>query len=280
VTLAPGLVDAFGRDGAVVVRGLLGPDEVATAAAGIDAVLAEPSDLAVVASGADDPGRFVEDFRRWTTVPAVESLARSPRLGAVAAELMASATARFHHDHVLVKEAGTRQRTPWHQDQPYFDIEGRHNVSFWIPVDPVTRASTLEFVAGSHLGPWCTPRTFMDHVAKWFPEGRLAELPDIEADRDAFPILGWELEPGDAVAFHMLTIHGAAGFAGPGRRRVLSLRYVGDDATHAPRPWRTSPPFPELTSGATSLAAGAPFDHELFPLVHERPLGPARTLSG
>lgn len=277
----PDLAAAYARDGAVVVRGVLTPEQVALAAAGIERVLAHPSPLAVTASTPDDPGRFVEDFRTWQDVPEIEALARDAGLGRLAAELMASPTARFFHDHVLVKEAGTRQRTPWHQDLPYFNIDGSQNVSFWIPVDPVPKAASLEFVAGTHLGPWCTPRTFMDQVAKWFPDGALAELPDIEADRAAFPILSWELEPGDLVAFHMLTIHGAAGFAGPGRRRVLSLRYTGADAVHAPREWRTSPPFPELTdpigligsigpndsAGASPLAAGAALDHELFPLV-------------
>jgi hypothetical protein len=114
----------------------------------------------------------------------------------------------------------------------------------------------------------------MDEAARWFPEGQLEELPDIEADLAADPsshrILGWELEPGDLVAFSMLTIHGSAGFAGPGRRRVLSLRYLGDDVTHAPRRWRTSPPFPELDASPTGggLPAGAPLDHPLFPLAH------------
>lgn len=64
-----------------------------------------------------------------------------------------------------MKEAGTRQRTPWHQDLPYYNVDGRLNVSMWCPVDPVPRESTLEFVAGSHddgtaRGPWYTPRTF------------------------------------------------------------------------------------------------------------------------
>ena len=68
---------------------------------------------------------------------------------------------------ILVKEPNTRQRTPWHQDQPYYNIEGSQNVSMWIPVDPVAREATLEFVAGSHLGPWLMPRTFMDQQAKW-----------------------------------------------------------------------------------------------------------------
>jgi ectoine hydroxylase-related dioxygenase (phytanoyl-CoA dioxygenase family) len=135
-------------------------------------------------------------------------------------------------------------------------------VSFWIPVDPVPREATLEFVAGSHRGPWLMPRTFMDHQARWFPEGSLAELPAIEGHRANFPILGWALQPGDAVAFHMLALHAAAGSAT--RRRVFSLRYTGDDTRHAPRRWKTSPDFPGL---AEQLPAGATLDHPLFPLI-------------
>ena len=50
---------------------------------------------------------------------------------------MRSATVRLYHDHVLVKEPGTRTTTPWHQDQPYYNIDGRQNVSMWMPLDPV-----------------------------------------------------------------------------------------------------------------------------------------------
>ena len=78
---------------------------------------------------------------------------------------------------MLTKEPGTRARTPWHQDQPYYNISGLQNCSFWIPVDPVAREATLEFVAGSHRGPWLMPRAFIDAQARWFPEGSLADLP-------------------------------------------------------------------------------------------------------
>ena len=41
--------------------------------------------------------------------------------------------------------------------------------------------------------------------------------------------LEWEVEPGDAVAFHGRTIHGAPGNPYSDRqRRVLSLRWVGE----------------------------------------------------
>jgi ectoine hydroxylase-related dioxygenase (phytanoyl-CoA dioxygenase family) len=256
-------IEAFQRDGVVCIPNVLDSAEVALAAGAIDDVLAGPGPLAKVASGSDDPGRFFEDFCRWQTVPAIERLARHSSVGQIAGQLMATPEVRLYHDHVLVKEGGTRQRTPWHQDQPYYNVDGR-GVSAWIPVDPVPLAGCLELVAGTHVGPWLMPRTFLDGVAKWFPEGSLAELPDIDADRSGFDVRSYELRPGDAIFFDFLTVHGAPGFLFPGRRRVLSLRYLSDAARHAPRRWRTSPPFDGL---ADELADGAPMDHPRFPVV-------------
>ncbi len=54
---------------------------------------------------------------------------------------------------------------------------------------------------------------------------------------------------------------------GTNRRRVLSVRYLGDDMVHAPRRWTTSPPFDGLDA---ELADGAPMDHPLFPLLWTR----------
>ena len=254
----------FQRDGAVCIRQLLNADEIALLRDGIEANLAAPSARAKVASRADDPGRFFEDFCNWQTIPQLGQFIQDTPLALAAQRLMASKTVRLYHDHVLVKEPGTRQRTPWHQDQPYYNIEGRQNISMWIPVDPVSRSATLEFIAGSHKGPWLMPRTFMDNQAKWFPEGSLTDLPDVESARDQFPILGWDIEPGDFVCFHMLTLHAAGGVEGNNRRRVFSVRFMGDDIRHAPRRWATSPDFAGLEA---ELPAGAPMEHPLFPLM-------------
>ncbi|HEY2682038.1 MAG TPA: phytanoyl-CoA dioxygenase family protein [Steroidobacteraceae bacterium] len=254
----------FQRDGAFCIRGLFTPAEVAELRAGIDYNLEHLSPRAIVASGSNDPGRFVEDFCNWADNPHYRRFIFESKLAETAGRLMQSSTARLYHDHMLTKEPRTKQATPWHQDQPYYNIDGRQNVSFWIPVDPVNRESTLEFVAGSHLGPWLMPRSFMTAQAKWFPEGTLADLPNIDADRSAFPILGWALEPGDAVCFQMLTLHASSGVTGPNRRRVFSVRFLGDDIRHAPRRWKTSPEFPGL---AAVLPAGAPMEHEFFPLM-------------
>ena len=238
-------VEAYALDGAVVLRGVLNPNELRTLEAGIEHNLAQLSPLALVASEPDDPGRFVEDFCTWQANPDYRSLLQGSALPHLAAQLMQSRMVRLYHDHLLVKEAGTRQPTPWHQDQPNYNVGGMQSVSFWIPVDPVPLASTLRFVAGSH-------------------DGTLAELPPIDAEPDRYRQLAWALEPGDCVAFHMLSLHASNG-TGPGaRRRVFSARYLGDDATHALRRWRTSPPFPDLDQ---RLPDGAPMDDPLFPLV-------------
>src|SRR3984957_12960223 len=87
----------------------------------------------------------------------------------------------------VLSEDEAAQRTPWHQDQPYYNVDG-HGVSAWIAVDPVPEGGSLEMVAGSHRGPWLMPRTFLTRQAHWFPEGSLAELPDIDADPGAHEI--------------------------------------------------------------------------------------------
>ncbi|MDH3755700.1 MAG: phytanoyl-CoA dioxygenase family protein, partial [Acidimicrobiia bacterium] len=234
----------YRQDGAVCIRGAFSQREMDLARAAIDANCASLSPRAKRASHESD-GAFIEDFCSWQRIPEMERFIRSTAAAEIAGELMGSDTVRLYHDHVLVREPDTRQHTPWHQDQPYYNVEGRQNVSMWIPVDSVDRSSTLELVAGSHLGPWYMPRSFLDEQAKWFAEGSLAELPDIEADPDTYPVLGWSLEPGDAVCFDMLTLHRAGGTAGR-TRRVLSIRFLGDDMVHAPRTWVTSPAFPGL----------------------------------
>jgi ectoine hydroxylase-related dioxygenase (phytanoyl-CoA dioxygenase family) len=260
----PADIEAFQADGAIVLRQILSPAEVELLRAGIEQNLARPSPRAKVASSRDDPGFFVEDFCCWQENDSYRRVIFGSALGEAGGRLMRSSSARLYHDHMLTKEPGTRQRTPWHQDQPYYNIEGRQNCSFWIPVDRIARETTLEFVAASHLGPWLMPRSFMDQQARWFPEGSLVDLPDIDADRSRRRILGWALEPGDAVCFHMLTLHAAPGVSGGSRRRVFSVRLLGDDIRHAPRRWKTSPDFPGLIE---ALPAGAAMEHELFPVL-------------
>jgi len=155
------------------------PSTSELARAAIDANLADLSPRAKRVS-ADNDGAFIEGFCNWQGLPAMRRFIEGSGVAAIARQLMASRSVRLYHDHVLVKEPATRQCTPWHQDQPYCNVDGHQNASMWLPVDPVPRPSTLELVAGSHRGEWFMPRTFHDDEAKWFPAGLLREVPDID----------------------------------------------------------------------------------------------------
>ena len=111
------------------------------------------------------------------------------------------------------------------------------------PVDPVKEA-TLRFVAGSHL--WekpVLPIRWASEADFYADEDIYLPIPDPEAEN--MRILEWEMEPGDAVAFHFKTLHGARGNLTNARRRAFSIRLVGDDARYITRPGKTSPPFPD-----------------------------------
>ena len=163
---------------------------------------------------------------------------------------------------MLENKKGTVQRTPWHQDQPYYNIEGKQNVSFWIPVDPFPLEWTLELVAGSKKGTWYMPRIFLENKAKWFPEGTLSEIPDIDSNPQKYPVLKWLLESGDAVDCNMLTFHCGEGTGS--LHRVFSISMLGDYIIHTPRRRETSPDSMGLSD---HLPTVKPMDHELLPLA-------------
>ena len=235
------MIDAYQRDGVVLIKGLWA-DWVNVIRAGIERNMAEPGPYASENLKPGEGGRFFDDYCNWTRIPEFGEVIRNSAAADVAAALMRSDTVQVFHDHVLVKEPGTAKPTPWHQDGPYYFVEGSQTVSFWSPVDPVREAS-LRCVAGSHKWEkdvmpmrWLADTSFYPN-----PETYMA-VPD--PDAEGMDIREWAMEPGDAVAFSYKTLHGARGNAAGTRRRAFSLRLVGEDARYAERPGRTSPPYP------------------------------------
>jgi ectoine hydroxylase-related dioxygenase (phytanoyl-CoA dioxygenase family) len=233
----------YRTDGAVYLPGLF-KDWVGTISSGIDRNMREPGPYASENLLPGEAGRFFDDYCNWDRIAEYGDVIRQSPAAQVAAELMGSETAQIFHDHVLVKEPGTSKPTPWHQDAPYYFVEGDQTLTFWIPVDPVTDAA-LRCVAGSHKWPkmvlpvrWLSEQNFYAGGNDYLP------VPDPDREPDKFTVLEWPMQPGDAVAFHYRTVHGARGNMSPRRRRAFSLRWVGDDARYVTRPGPTSPPYP------------------------------------
>lgn len=252
-------VQAFAEDGAILLRGAFA-DWVEPLRAGIETLMAHPGPYERSYTPKDGSARFFQDLCNWQRIPEFRAFVEQGPGAAIARRLMGSQGARFFHDHVLVKEPGTSLVTPWHQDSPYYCVEAEQSVSFWIPLDPVGRDVTLECVAGSHLWTKALKPKRFDGTDLYEGDDR-EDMPDIDAERDMHRILGWEMQPGDAVAFHYRTMHGAPANTSPQRRRrVFSARWVGDDAVFRDRGGRGSPPMRHLR-----LADGAPLEGPDFP---------------
>ena len=255
-------ITTFQRDGVVLIKGLFA-DHVETIAAGIARNMAEPGPYAAENLKEGESGRFFDDYCNWTRIPEFAEVVQNSPAAEVAADLMGSDTVQMFHDHVLVKEPGTSKATPWHQDGPYYFVEGAQTVSFWSPVDPVTDA-TLRCVAGSHL--WdkpVLPTRWLAETSFYPNEDDYLPVPD--PDAEAMDIREWPMEPGDAVAFNYGILHGARGNTSTARRRAFSIRFVGDDARYVERPGRTSPPFPDH-----GMFPGQRLREDWFPVVFQR----------
>ena len=266
--ISTALVDAFQRQGAVVVRGLFAHDWLERLAAGLERNFADPGPDHTVYTEAGKPGGFYDDYCNWQRIDEYRDFVMNSPAAEIAARLTGSNSARIYHEHVLVKEPGTREVTPWHHDLTYYGVDGEQLCSIWLPLDPVPHRACPEFVAGSHKsGVLYYPRLFINHENYAHGHEGFETIPDIDARRDQLEILSWELEPGDCIAFHMRTIHGAPATTGVStRRRGFSTRWLGDDARFAVRPWQTSPPYREVTN----LKPGDPMEHASFPVVWSR----------
>ncbi|MFQ5918473.1 MAG: phytanoyl-CoA dioxygenase family protein [Thermoplasmata archaeon] len=253
-------VEDYQKKGVVVLRGVF-HDWIPTLRKGAEFNAENPSDRALTHRDGRFEGRFLEDFCSWQRIPEYEDFIYNSSMGALAARLMKSRSAQFFHDHYLDKEAATSVATPWHQDSPYYCVQGEQTVSFWIPLDPREEEVSLRCVAGSHKLPkeirptsWSTMDSFYGDDASFM------DLPDIETGD--YDIEAWAMKPGDAVAFNFKMIHGANANTGRSPSRTLSFRLLGDDVRYLQRPGRTSPNFPDI-----NLKDGERMREDWFPVI-------------
>lgn len=270
-------ISNYEADGAAVLRQVLPMDWVEVMRDAIETILNDPGDASVEYTPEGKKGRYVGDFFTWMRNPVIEAFIKDSPMPALAASVMRSKSLNFFYDQLLVKEPNTAEPTPWHQDLSYWPVRGEQIISVWVPFDPATvESGVVVYVKGSHKwGKMFAPATFGKNTgfADIYSKAGLEPLPDVEANRDDYEILSWELEPGDVLIHHPLTLHYAAGNASTtGRRRGLALRYLGDDAVFDGRPgtFLENQKVMTLLEGF-SMQDGERYGGQYFPDVTPRP---------
>ncbi|XP_013774453.2 uncharacterized protein LOC106459380 [Limulus polyphemus] len=245
------VIDEYQNNGAVCIRNVFDLKWVKAVEKGIQRNLENQSSFSETLRGQNESGAYFDDYCNWTWISEFRDFVFQSPVAEMTGLLMQSQYSAFYHEHVLVKEPGTTQKTPWHHDQSYYPIDGFKVCSVWMPVDSVSKDSSIQFVAGSHRwGKWFYPRkfaTFRNYELENNCFDRVFEdVPDIDAGRDHYTILQWDVQSGDCVVLHMRTLQGAPGnisFTRP--RRVLATRWLGDDAVVTNRDGRHHHPLLE-----------------------------------
>ncbi len=208
-------------------------------------------------------GRFLLDTAVSSRLREFNRFVRRGAGPEISAALLQSQKVNFFGDQVFLKEPGTRERTAFHQDASYFEIEGEQCCVLWIPTDPVSlEHGAMMYVRGSHKdGRLYQPNVFISQTPLPGAEGEL--LPDIEGHLEDYDVVHFDTEPGDVLVHHYRTIHGTGGNTSRYQvRRAASLRYCGDDIRVKRRPWA-----PKQLHHSNELKEGMPLGGSDFPVV-------------
>lgn len=233
----------YHADGVVVLRNLLTAAELEQLTAALNFAESNPSPMS--SNLAPGEGRqFFNDFNTWRKNPHISQLLSNTRLLSRGKEIAGTGKIRLFHDHILIKR-GMSPATPWHQDRPYYFVEGPKNYSIWMSPDSVAAEEGLAFLAGTHLlKRMFLPVNFKDGTVMDGPsemeilsEAVLAELCKTHHE------VGFDLLPGDALMFDNRIVHMARRSDRAVDRRALSIRFLGEEARLTWNGVNQTPPF-------------------------------------
>lgn len=247
----------YARDGVVLLRDVLSQDWLSRLRDAVDTEVKKGDRYFAYKNMRTHPGTF-QDY------------CLTSDLGQRVAEVAGSPWTSLIFDQIFAKEPGTKTKTGWHTDQPYWPIAGPM-MTMWIALDEVDPDNgAMEFVRGSHAWgakyrPFKTDQlgAFSHYLEVDNPE--YIDMPDFEADRDQYEMIHFpHMNPGDALAFDGMIVHSAMGNrTSTRRRRGYAIRCAVAGATYEPRDtvteWLHDP----------NMAAGDDFRGAAFPVIYQ-----------
>jgi phytanoyl-CoA hydroxylase len=199
----------------------------------------------------------------------------SPVIGGLAAQLMRTPSVRLFMDTLLHKpgigpDAARSGVVGWHQDYAYWKFAAPADlVTARIPLDRETAENgCMLVIGGSHRWP------LQEHVKQYYDQtGDVDALPEFDLPEGTpVELVHCELEPGQVLFHHCMTMHASAPNRTHGPRRSIlaqlmpaHTRYVDGESTGG----ETAASFALLHSGRAEDRERA--EREFFPLVWPQP---------
>jgi|WetSurMetagenome_2_1015567.scaffolds.fasta_scaffold03284_2 hypothetical protein len=184
---------AFRRDGHVLLRGVVTPEEVEYYRRLIAELVdkhARIRDVRVAPNTIKPLLEYVANA--WQKSDEIKELVFAKRFARIAAELMGVRGVRLYHDEALVKEPGSPP-APWHKDHYSWPLATHHTIKMWLALVNIRpEMAAIRYATGTHR-------------AGQFPE----VPPSYESDElfgriihdHKIPVVTYSMQAGDA-SFH------------------------------------------------------------------------------
>lgn len=234
-------IECYDRDGVVLLQDMFDSDWIKLLLQGMEANRKDPTDRSRIWDRDSEGRTMFWDSQAWQRIEEYQQFIFESPCAEIAGKLMQSSRINFYFDAVFMRSSGSQFSTPWHQDEPYWSVEGYNTCTIWMPLVPVKKENALAYVPGSHrsdtvhdqynfgnLNP--DHKTDIDQVD--FSAIAEQAIPDIDADRGAYGVVSWDMQPGDCVAFNSRIMHGGSGKLPKHRElKVFTTKWLGDDVT-------------------------------------------------
>jgi hypothetical protein len=167
------------------------------------------------ASNQASRSEYFTDMEMAQRLRAFDEFARRGPCAEIAGALMRSDRVHFLYDQYFGQRANFSKSvapsTPWHQDQPYWQVSGEQVISIWTPLDPTPPGYEVQFIKGSHR--WQEHSPFHFGSGDQYAGTDLPRLPNIDdgVAQGLYEVLSFpDAMPGDVVVFSAMTVHGQA----------------------------------------------------------------------
>jgi ectoine hydroxylase-related dioxygenase (phytanoyl-CoA dioxygenase family) len=269
----------YQRDGALLIKGALGGEELELLERGMEEAHTAPGERYTKVQSPEGEGETLLEMFPSLHCASLHRLLWTGVVAEIAGRLMEAPSAQLILDQTFYKEKGYINPTPWHQDTPFLRVRGHDMVRVWLTCDASPRDLTVQVVRGSHR--WNvvyntttaqTTRVVTTGEGKEFTfEGigndALPVAPDVARYRDSFEILSWDVEPGDAVVFNGNVLHGADGRMNhPTARRAFTSMWGGPELRYHQPKGNATPTLAEISGFSVPHGARIGDYQGVFPL--------------
>ena len=233
-------VEIFHRDGVILLKAMFDDEWIELLKTGLNQNCQNPTHRARTWDRDAEGHTMFWDSQAWQGIEEYQEFIFNSPAAQLAGQLLQAQKINFFFDAVFVRSPGTQFSTPWHQDEPYWTIEGYDTCTIWMPLVHVKKENALAYVPGSHLSNQIFDqynfgdlnpdgKTDVDQVD--FSGIAQESIPDIDSDPERYGVVSWDMEPGDCVAFNSRTLHGGSGKLDQHQGlQVFTSKWLGDDA--------------------------------------------------